>query len=433
MTQSDTFSKEPKPRKLTAVTVPAGMGGVLNLASVIGPALDGSGPAIAPIPAGPPQVVNQILEALKPEDSNFPLERNDLALVCATSGSTGAPRGVMLTSEALISSAEAFGNRFGTNNRWVISMPVHRIAGIMVLVRSWVHGSPFEIDPSVGGARPFEAAAFAATTLRAQRLSQADGRSLIVSLVPTQIARLLEAGTVGLETLRAYDLILSGAAATPQPLLQWLRDEGVNVAISYGMSETSGGCVFDGRPIDGVSISLGTKDDVEPGRISISGSVLASGYRLRPDLDSLSFIDDRLVTHDVGKLDSSGLLHVLGRLDDVVIVGGVNVALSAVEAAIRHHPLIEDVAVIDVADELWGSLPVAYVVTRSMQTDNASLEAQIKSAVANQISRAATPRSICFVNQLPMLDSGKIDRISLRLQAATDIAEGRMKHPGAVT
>lgn len=433
MTESHTFSEVPKPRKLTAVTVPAGMGGVLNMASVIGPALDGSGPAIAPIPSGPAQVVAQILDAIKPDNPQYPLESNDIAIVCATSGSTGAPRGVMLTSDALISSAAAFGKRFGTHNRWVVSMPVHRIAGIMVLVRSWVHGSPFEIDPSVGGARPFEAAAFAATTLRAQRLSQEDGRAMMVSLVPTQIARLLEAGTVGLETLRAYDLILSGAAATPQPLLQRLRDEGVKVAVSYGMSETCGGCVFDGMALDGVSISLGTKDDIEPGRISISGPVIASGYRLRNDLDALSFIDDRLVTHDVGKLDTSGLLHVLGRLDDVVIVGGVNVALSAVEAAIRHHPLIEDVAVIDVADELWGSLPVAYVVTHSPLTDTEILEAQIRTAVANQISRAATPRSICFVNQLPMLDSGKIDRISLRLQAAKDIAEGRMKHPGAVT
>jgi len=433
MTQSDTFSEVPRPRKLTAVTVPAGMGGVLNMAAAIGPALDGSGPAIAPIPSGPPQVVAQILEAIKPDNPDFPLERNDVAIVCATSGSTGAPRGVMLTQGALISAAHAFGKRFGTNNRWVISMPVHRIAGTMVLVRSWVHGSPFEIDPSVGGARPFEAAAFAATTLRAQRQSNEDGRALMVSLVPTQIARLLEAGSVGLETLRAYDLILSGAAATPQPLLQRLRDEGVNVTISYGMSETCGGCVFDGMALDGVSISLGTKDDVEPGRISISGPQIASGYRLRPDLDSLSFIDQRLVTHDVGKLDSSGLLHVLGRLDDVVIVGGVNVALSAIEAAIRHHPLIEDVAVIDVADELWGSLPVAYVVTRTAQVDKVNLEAQIRSAVANQISRAATPRSISFVNQLPMLDSGKIDRISLRLQAARDIAEGRMKHPGSTS
>jgi O-succinylbenzoic acid--CoA ligase len=432
MTQSDTFSDLPKPRKLKAVTVPPGMGGVLNLAAAIGPALDGSGPAIVPIPTSPPAVVDQILAALKPDQPEFPIESNDIAIVCATSGSTGAPRGVLLTQDALIKSAAAFGNRFGTDNRWVISMPAHRIAGIMILARSWLHGNPFEIDPSVGGARPFEAAAFAATTMRAKRLSNADGRALMVSLVPTQIARLLDAGKVGLETLQTYDLILSGAAATPQPLLKRLRDEGVNVAVSYGMSETCGGCVFDGQPIDGVSISIGTQDDVEPGRISISGPVIASGYRLRPDLDSLSFIDHRLVTQDVGKLDSHGLLHVLGRLDDVVIVGGVNVALSAIESIIRHHPMISDVAIIDIADELWGSLPVAYVVTRSHDQNTYELEQEIRQVVSNQIGRAATPRRIRFVNQLPMLDSGKIDRISLRLQAATDITEGRMTHPGSV-
>lgn len=151
MTQSDTSRKSQNPRALTAVTVPPGMGGVLKLASVLGPALDGSGPAIAPMAASPEFVVAQTLAAIRPDDPAYPLESNNTAIVCATSGSTGTPRGVLLSQEALLASATAFGNRFGTNNRWVVSMPVHRIAGIMVLVRSWHHSSPFEIDPSVGG------------------------------------------------------------------------------------------------------------------------------------------------------------------------------------------------------------------------------------------------------------------------------------------
>ena len=430
MTQSDTSRKTPKPRVLRAVTVPPGMGGVLKLASVIGPALDGSGPAIAPMADSPEFIVSQTLAALRPSDPDYPLESNDIAIVSATSGSTGTPKGVLLSQQALAASATAFGNRFGTNNRWVVSMPAHRIAGIMVLVRSWFHNSPFEIDPSVGGARTFEAATFAATTMRAVRASNSDGRALMVSLVPTQIARLLESGSVGIEALQSYDLVLSGAAATPQPMLNKMREFGIKVSVSYGMTETCGGCVFDGRPLDGVNISLGTQDDVEPGRVTISGPVTTSGYRLRPDLDAVSFISGQVQTHDVGKLDSSGLLHILGRLDDVVTVGGVNVALSAVESLIRHHPAIEDVAVIDLQDELWGSIPIAYVVTRNHISDTSNLISEIQSTIRDQISRAAVPRTVQFVTSLPMLDSGKIDRISLRMQAANEITQKVFPHPG---
>lgn len=431
MTQSDIFKENPLARKLTAVTVPPGMGGVRKLASMLGPALDGTGPAILPVATQPEQILQQNLESLKPDDSNYPLESDDIAIVCTTSGSTGTPRGVLLSQQALQASAYAFGARFGTNNRWVISMPAHRIAGLMVLVRSWFHESPLEIDPSVGGARPFAAAAFAATTLSAKRESNKDGRALMVSLVPTQIARLLEAGSVGIEALQTYDLVLSGAAATSQPMLQRLRELGINVSISYGMTETCGGCVFDGSPLDGVRISLGTPDDIEPGRITISGNVTASGYRLRPDLDALSFISGQVQTHDAGKLDSSGRLHILGRLDDVVIVGGVNVSLSAVESLIRHHPLIQDVALIDIQDDLWGSIPIAHLVTRTPISDAANLIAELQETIRNQIGSAAVPRAIYFATSLPMLDSGKIDRISLRLQTASDITEGRFPHPGS--
>jgi O-succinylbenzoic acid--CoA ligase len=406
------------------------MGGVLKLASVIGPALDGSGPAIAPMADSPEFVFKQTLAALRPDDPKFPLESNDIAIVSATSGSTGTPKGVMLSQQALFASATAFGNRFGTNNRWVVSMPVHRIAGIMVLVRSWYHSSPFEIDPSVGGARQFEAAAFAATTMRAVRECDKDGRALMVSLVPTQIARLIEAGSVGIEALQSYDVILSGAATTPQPMLNKMRELGIKVSISYGMTETCGGCVFDGRPLDGVNVSLGTKNDIEPGRVTISGPVAASGYRLRPDLDAVSFISGQVQTHDVGKLDAGGLLHILGRMDDVVTVGGVNVALSAVESLIRHHPVIEDVAVIDLQDDLWGSIPVAYIVTRNNLSDTSSLISEVQATVRDQIGRAAVPRTVQIVTSLPMLDSGKIDRISLRLQAANEMTQKLFPHPG---
>ena len=432
MHTSDTLGVTPRsnPRMLKAVAVPPGMAGVLTLTDALSDSLLGSGPAVLPIPTGPQGVVDTIWDTAKPDSPNHPLEGDDIAAVVATSGSTGSPRAVLLSNRALIASATAFGTRFGTDARWVVSLPVHRIGGLMVLVRSWLHNSPYEVDPSVGGARPFDPATFASTTKRAARRCAADGRRLMVSLVPTQIARLLDAGDVGLQALQAYDVVLSGAAATPQPLLNKLREHGVNVVISYGMSETCGGCVFDGQPLDGVDISLASQTDAEPGRISIGGSVIASGYRLRPDLDSLTFIGGRVMTHDVGGLDSMGLLHVLGRLDDVVTVGGVNVALSAVESIVRHHPEIEEVAMIDIADPEWGSLPMAYIVLRHNDVDRPALESEIRGAIEQRIGRAALPRYFAYVEALPMLDSGKVDRLGLRLQASTDLARARRVNQG---
>jgi len=428
---SDTLGGLPRPnaRRLTAITVPSGIGGVTALNKSLREALDGTGPAIIPVPESPDYVVQAILSACKPDNINFPLETDDIAVAVATSGSTGTPRGVLLTTHALTASAQAFGMRFGVHARWVVALPVHRIAGLMVLVRCFVHDSPFEIDPSVGGARTFEAPTFYATTMRARRLCDSDGRSLMISLVPTQIARLIEAGPVGLDALRAYDVVLSGAAATPQPMLEKLRNAGVNVVVSYGMSETCGGCAFDGQPLDGVTISLATQDEAEPGRISISGPVVADGYRLRPDIDALTFVDGRMLTHDVGKLDSAGLLHVLGRLDDVVTVGGVNVSLSAVEALIRHHNAIDEVAIVDVADAAWGSLPIAYLVSHDSAASESQLVAEIRNVVAERIGQAATPREFFFVNALPMLDSGKVDRLTLRLRAAQDLLDAHNARP----
>lgn len=419
-----------KPRLLTAITVPKGPIGPKLLYPALKAALDGSGPAIAPFPDGPIELVYLLKAAIKPDDKSYPLEANEVAVVAATSGSTGQPRGVLLSGQVIKSAVQAFSNRFGSDARWVLSVPAHRIAGLMVMARAHLLGNPFEVDPSIGGNRQFSAPTFAATTLAAKRKSEIDGKPLMVSLVPTQIARLIEAGAVGVEALQAYSLVLSGAAATPQPLLEKLRSYGIKVSVSYGMTETCGGCVFDGLALDGVKISIATQDEKEPGRISISGPMVASGYRLRRDLDAVTFVDGRLVTHDVGKLDSQNMLHVLGRLDDVVTVGGVNVALSAVEALIRHHPDIEDVAVIDVIDDLWGSLPMAYVVLRNVQTNTQQLTFTIQESIAGRIGRAATPRTIHYVDSLPMLDSGKVDRLNLRLQAAQDIKNGRVRHPG---
>ncbi|NBY16015.1 MAG: hypothetical protein EBQ72_06745 [Actinobacteria bacterium] len=433
MTTSDTFSDSPSYSTLESVLIPPGSSGLTTITRPLTRALSGTGPAIAPIPST--EQADTIRAIIRADDPSFPIETSDIALVCSTSGSTGTPRGTLLSRSALQASANAFGARFGSDARWVLAMPIHRIAGLMVLVRSHYNNNPVVVDPSIGGAMQFNAATFWATTQSAIRSSKTDGRPLMISLVPTQIARLVDSGAIGIEALQSYDLVLSGAAATPQPLLDKLRKLGIRISVSYGMSETCGGCVFDGMPLDGVQVFIASQHEAQPGRVSIAGPVIASGYRLRPDLDGVSFVDNRFITHDVGALDSRGLIHILGRLDDIVMVGGVNVALSAVEAAIRHHPEISDVAVIDVNDQLWGALPVAYVVLRNRELHNQSsmdrLRSEIQNTVAMRIGRAATPRTVTFVNHLPMLDSGKVDRLGLRLQANQEIAQGTVQHPGA--
>ncbi len=196
--------------------------------------------------------------------------------------------------------------------------------------------------------------------------------------------------------------MLLGGAAAPAGLLAAAREAGVRVVTTYGMSETSGGCVYDGRPLPGVRVEVGE-------RIRLSGPVVARGYRLRPDLTAEVFDGDAFTTADVGRWDDDRLV-VLGRADDLVVTGGEKVAPAAVEAVLGEHPAVADVAVVGVPDEEWGARVVAVVVLRP----GASLTLeQARAHVAAGLPRAAAPRELRVVGALPLLASGKIDRMSL--------------------
>ena len=198
-------------------------------------------------------------------------------------------------------------------------------------------------------------------------------------------------------------LVGTGAAAPPS-LLARAAEAGVRVVTTYGMSETSGGCVYDGVPLDGVRVS------VEAGRVRLGGPVVARGYRLRPDLTTAAFDGDVFTTSDLGRLDG-GLLTVLGRADDVVVSGGENVAPLAVEAALERHPSVVEAAVTGVPDEEWGSRVVALVVLRAPLT-----LAEARDHVAAVLPRSWAPRGLHEVEALPLLASGKLDRAALRWQ-----------------
>jgi O-succinylbenzoic acid--CoA ligase len=260
-----------------------------------------------------------VLAALRPDE---PLESDEVAVVVPTSGSTGEPKGALLTATNLLSSAGATHRRLGGPGQWLLALPTTHVGGLMVLVRSCAAGTePVQL---VG---PTTVEAFEAATARLTAARR------YVSLVPTQLRRL-----VASPALLEYDAVLLGGAAAPADLLDRAREAGVRVVTTYGMSETSGGCVYDGVPLPGVTV------DAPAGRVRIAGPVVALGYRLRPDLTAKAFADG-FRTDDLGEVGPDGRLVVHGRADDVVVTGGVKVAPGAVEAVLARHPAVAEVAV----------------------------------------------------------------------------------------
>lgn len=366
-------------RRLRAV--PAVPGPTLSAALLA--ALDGSGPAVLPVSTDPAEAA-RVLAALRPDER---LEDEEVALVVPTSGSTGEPKGVLLTAACLHASAIAAEQRLGGPGRWLLALPVTHIGGLQVLLRSLAAGH----EPVLGGVVEGTA-------------QLGDGRRYC-SLVPTQLRRAL-ADPAATDALTSYDAVLVGAAATPLPLLQQARDAEVRVVTTYGMSETSGGCVYDGAPLPGVDATLDAR-----GRIGLTGDVVARGYRLRPDLTAAAFAGRTYTTNDLGRY-SGGRLTVLGRADDVIVTGGEKVAPASVEAALAEHPAVAEVAVFGVPDEEWGGRVVAVVVLRPGAT--LTLE-QARRQVAAAVSRVAAPRELRLTRALPLLASGKIDRRALPL------------------
>ena len=361
-----------------------------ELVAALSAALDGTGPAVLPVPDGVEG--ERLRAALRPDQ---PAEEG-VALVVPTSGSTGDPKGVLLTAAALVASAAATERRLGGPGRWLLALPVTHVAGLQVVLRALRAGSA----PVPAGS---DAADFAAATA-----ALGPGRRF-TSLVPTQLRRLLDAGSATLDALRSYTAVLLGGAAAPAGLVATARAAGVPVVVTYGMSETCGGCVYDGVPLDGVSVDLVGGD-----RITIGGPVLAAGYRLRPELSRRVFAGGRFVTGDAGRLAggrlAGGRLTVLGRADDVLVTGGEKVAPAAVADALAEHPAVAEAAVVGVADPDWGQRVVAVVVLRA----GAGLTlAEARRQVAGRVSRAAAPRELRVVDALPLLASGKLDRRAL--------------------
>ncbi|MFB9905227.1 o-succinylbenzoate--CoA ligase [Allokutzneria oryzae] len=373
-------------RRLVAVEVVPG-GTVEGLAR----ALDGSGPALLPIAPGDTALATAL-------HAGEPVEP-DTAVVIATSGSTGRAKGVRLSTAALRASAAATHARLGGPGRWLLALSAHHIAGVQVLVRSLLAGrEPGVLDTSQG----FRPDTFA-TAARAVLTSP--GRHY-TALVPTQLVRLLADGGAGLDALRGFDGVLLGGAATPDELLDQALTAGVAAVTTYGMSETSGGCVYDGRPLDGVGVRL--SDD---GRIELSGPTLASGYRGDPDATAAAFADGWFHTNDLGRFEPDGRLTVLGRADDMIITGGVNVAPALVERVLCAEPDVLEACVLGLPHAEWGQVVVAAVVPADPVRP--PVPERLRELVHARLGGHFAPKRITVVRALPLRGPGKIDRRSL--------------------
>ena len=372
-----------------------------RLVELLAAALDGSGPAIAPLDAGlPPARLAGLIDALGPDSvqdtegvtsaRSGPHEgvAEGTAVVVGTSGSTGVPKGVELSAAALRHSARASLHRVGARpgERWLCCLPVTHVAGLAVLVRSLVSGT-----------EPVLAERADAGTVAASGCAH-------VSLVPTQLQRLLlQAGAHGPTPLAGFSSVLLGGAAAPSGLLETGRDAGVPLVTTYGMTETCGGCVYDGVPLDGVRAEV--RDD---GRIWISGPVLFSGYLGGPRAPA----DGWFRTGDLGRLDAEGRLTVRGRADDVINTGGHKVVPGEVAAALQSCPGVREVAVVGQPDPEWGERVVAVVVPAD-PADPPTLEL-LRRHVRERLPRYAIPSRVVMVDAVPMLPSGKYDIVRLR-------------------
>jgi O-succinylbenzoic acid--CoA ligase len=315
------------------------------------------------------------------------------ALVVETSGSTATPKRVALSADALLASAAASASAMGGHGQWLLALPVHYIAGLNVLVRSIAS----ETEPVVLAERSFDPIAFAAAAGRM------DAALRFTSVVPAQLGRLLDTPEA-LPALRRFDRILVGGQSTPAVLLKRAREQGVTLTRTYGSSETSGGCVYDGVPIGNTHVR------VTGGEVELSGSVLADGYLGDDARTATSFPTDEGVrwyrTGDTGEY-VDGVLRITGRLDDVIISGGIKVSLADIERVVRGIPGQLDAVVVRADDARWGEVPVV-VTTHAVDL------ATMRSTVGDSLGPAASPARIVLVDAIPVLSSGKPDRRALQ-------------------
>jgi len=312
-----------------------------------------------------------------------------MALVVHTSGTGGVPKLVQFDRPAIDAAvaSSTLALEASPHDRWLCCLPLAHVGGLLVLLRSVLLGAPVTIHPR------FDLEAVAA---------EAD--SAFVSLVPTMLVRLLDADA----ELSHFRAILVGGAAVPAWLADRARAEGANVIETYGLTESCGGVVYDGRPLPGTEVRIDGD-----GGIQLRGPTVMRGYLDDAEATARVFTDGGwLRAGDAGWIDGEGRLRVIGRLDDLINTGGEKVWPAEVEAVLQGYPGIAEVAIVGRPDPEWGQRVVAYVVAADPTTPP-SLEA-LRDHVALSLPRHSAPRQLVLVPEgLPRTASGKVRRAAL--------------------
>jgi O-succinylbenzoic acid--CoA ligase len=356
-----------------------------------------AGEAVLPLdPGAPAAEVKGILAAARPTHLHDRQGRRrlpegepaqaGLAAVVATSGTSDTPKLVELGADAIRWSALATSAALetGPGDRWLCCVPTHGVAGLAVLARAWHTGLPVEVHER------FDPAAVAS----------AAGRATLVSLVPAMLRRLLAAGD---EPAR-FRRILLGGGPIPADLAAEATRRGVSLVRTYGLTETFGGMVHDGHPLDGAEVAV----DGPEGDIWVRGPMLFRRYRGDPGRTAAVLRDGWLRTGDRGRLGPGGRLTVLGRADDLVISGGVNVHPDEVEAVLATHPAVAEAAVAGRPDPEWGQRVTAFVVPRDPARPPTL--AELRAFTRERLAAAKAPRELVLVPALPRTPSGKLLR-----------------------
>lgn len=329
----------------------------------------------------------------------------DAAVVIHTSGTTGTPRGAVLTRAALTASAAASAAnlRWHDDERWLACMPIARVGGLSILTRSLAARRTVVLEEGCDAA-----------TLPALLARE---RVTLVSLVPTMLARLLDAHPDWTPPPNLRAVLVGGAAASPR-LLERAAARGVPIILTYGLTETCSQVVATPyadrfRPaVHGVGLPLpGADVRVVAGRIEVRGPMLMAGYLDAPPLAPGAWFD----TGDLGRCDDAGGLHILARRADLIVTGGENVYPAEVERELEACPGIAAAAVFGIGDEIWGETVAAALVTDAARpADEAALAAWIETRLASH----KRPRRVAFVRELPQTPAGKLDREALAALAA---------------
>ena len=301
------------------------------------------------------------------------------ALVILTSGTTGEPQPVALTLANLEASAGASADAFPLTpgDRWLCPLPLTRIAGLSVLVRCAIAGATAVIHDGFDAARLRD-------TLEA-------GEVTLVSLVPTMLVRLREAGLERTPGLRA---IVLGGGPIPPGLLEWADEAGIPVVPVYGMTESASQVTAGspGRPLAGVELAVAAD-----GEVLVRGAMVAPGAR-----DAEGWLH----TGDLGRLED-GLLRLEGRKKDLIVTGGVNVAPLAIENALMEHPQVAEAGVAGLPDPVWGEAVTAFVVPEEGARPG---EEELRDWCRGRLPAAAVPKRVELTGSLPRNEAGKLLR-----------------------